>query len=334
MLNNFNTFNNVDLRTLQERQQWTLDQKIYHSLEVIDNFIARMDGKVYLAFSGGKDSTVLMHLCEMVKQDILCVFVNTGCESPSILKFVREMKEEGHNIMTIRPKMTPKQVWEKYGFPLVSKQQAHAIHAIRTNPNTKKAKNFLGMGEPTMFLLSKKWQFLLNTKYESSDMCCMKLKKEPSKRLSKELGLAQITGVMACESLMRQTDYIRGGGCNVFSDNILQSKSMPLSIWMEDDIWEFIKNKNIRIADDYSQGVLRTGCVCCGFGTQFADDTRLEHLYKYHPKYYDMVMNFTNNGVTYREALREVLSVNGLSLPDEQKHKTQQLSLFCDNTFQ
>lgn len=24
----------MDLKTLQERQQWTLDQKIYHSLEV------------------------------------------------------------------------------------------------------------------------------------------------------------------------------------------------------------------------------------------------------------------------------------------------------------
>ena len=33
----------MDLQTLQKRQQWTLDQKIYHSLEVIDNFIARMD---------------------------------------------------------------------------------------------------------------------------------------------------------------------------------------------------------------------------------------------------------------------------------------------------
>lgn len=57
-------------------------------------------------------------------------------------------------------------------------------------------------------------------------------------------------------------------------------------------------------------------------------------LYKNHPKYYDMVMNFMNNGVTYREALREVLAVNGLSLPDEQKHKPQQLSLFDDNSFQ
>ena len=28
-------------------------------------------------------------------------------------------------------------------------------------------------------------------------------------------------------------------------------------------------------------------------------------------------MNYTNNGVKYREAMRKVLAVNGLSLPDE-----------------
>lgn len=101
---------------------------------------------------------------------------------------------------------------------------------------------------------------------------------------------------------------------------------MPLSIWTEDDIWEFIRTKNIRIADDYSKGCLRTGCVACGLGAQFDDDTRLEFLYKNYPKYYNMVMNFTNNGVTYREALREMLAVNGLRLPDEQDKK--QIDLF------
>lgn len=51
---------------LYERQKWTLAQKIDHSLGTIDQFITKMDGKVYLAFSGGKDSTVLMHLCEII----------------------------------------------------------------------------------------------------------------------------------------------------------------------------------------------------------------------------------------------------------------------------
>ena len=36
-----------------------------------------------------------------------------------------------------------------------------------------------------------------------------------------------------------------------------------------------------------------------------------------YPKWYDTFMNYTNNGVTYREAMRKVLAVNGLSLPDE-----------------
>ena len=62
---------------LHERQQWTLAQKIDHSLATIDQFIAKTDGKVYLAFSGGKDSTVLMHLCEVLKKAIPCVFVNS-----------------------------------------------------------------------------------------------------------------------------------------------------------------------------------------------------------------------------------------------------------------
>ena len=31
-----------------------------------------------------------------------------------------------------------------------------------------------------------------------------------------------------------------------------------------------------------------------------------------------MVMNYTNNGVTFREALRKVLAVNSLYLPDEE----------------
>lgn len=36
-----------------------------------------------------------------------------------------------------------------------------------------------------------------------------------------------------------------------------------------------------------------------------------------YPKYYEMVMNYTNNGHTYREAVRKVMQVTGKKLPDE-----------------
>lgn len=122
-------------------------------------------------------------------------------------------------------------------------------------------------------------------------------------------------GVMASESKMRTGRYIRNGGCNVFGE---KPASQPLSIWLEQDIWDYIAKCNLPIADIYHKGATRTGCMGCGFGAQFADDTRFRVLLTNYPKCYDMVMNYTNNGVTFREALRKVLAVNKLYLPDEQ----------------
>ena len=300
---------------LYERQKWTLAQKIDHSLGTIDQFIAKMDRKVYLAFSGGKDSTVLMHLCEIIKKDILCVFVNTGCEYLDIIRFVHECQKDGHNIKIIRPEYKPREVWEKYGFPIISKRVANGVRRVRLNPNNKTSKLVLGeLDSDTIFTLPYKWRYLINEPYDTSDMCCQKLKKDPSYKFQKEFGLYPILGIMASESQLREKAYIRRGGCNVWGEN---ANSHPLSIWTDDDIWQFIRENNIKIADIYNKGARRTGCVACGFGCQFKNDTRLQLLYDLYPKYYEMVMNFTNHGITYRQALRRMLAVNGLSLPDE-----------------
>lgn len=110
---------NMDTKELKERQSWTLEQKIDHSLGVIDQFVSRLDGKVYVGFSGGKDSTVLLDLCRIIKPDIKAVFCNTGNEYPDIVRFVRGLKDtDGYNIEIIYPKMKPQEVFEKYGFPL------------------------------------------------------------------------------------------------------------------------------------------------------------------------------------------------------------------------
>lgn len=83
----------MTIKELQERQGWTFDQKIDHSLGVIEQFLSRTDA--YVSFSGGKDSTVLLDLCRIVKPDIKAAFCNTGNEYPEIVQFVREMKEGG-----------------------------------------------------------------------------------------------------------------------------------------------------------------------------------------------------------------------------------------------
>lgn len=285
-------------------------------MDVISTFVSRMGGldKVYISWSGGKDSTVLLDIARRMYPDILAVFCATGNEYPDIMKFVRDAKKDGANIQIIRPKMTPREVWAKYGFPLVGKDIARYIHDIRSNPNSKSSQ--LRLNKSSRFGISDKWKYLVSEPYDTHNICCHKLKEEPMHRFNKESGRFPIIGVMASESKRREVDYINNGNCNYFNGK--RPKSQPLSIWTDSDIWAYIDRFNLPIAEIYHKGAQRTGCMGCGFGAQFADDTRFRVLLANYPKCYDMVMNYTNNGVTFREALRKVLAVNKLYLPDEQ----------------
>lgn len=55
--------------------------------------------------------------------------MNTGNEYPDIIRFVRHLRDDrGYNIEEIHPKAKPREVWSRYGFPLVSKAQAQSVH--------------------------------------------------------------------------------------------------------------------------------------------------------------------------------------------------------------
>ena len=312
----------MDLKELRERQSWTLHQKIDHSLGVIDQFISRLNGKVYVGFSGGKDSTVLLDLCRIVKPDIKAVFCNTGNEYPDIVRFVRELKNtEGYDIEIIYPTLKPAQVFEKYGFPLISKEVSEKLYYCKHHKDSMRAKIAMGIAPSKWYVLAKKWKPFINSEFDINNACCKKLKKEPFAIYDIKNKVYPILGIMACESEQRKTTYIMQGGCNVFGENGGKSKSLPLSIWLEDDIWAYIRDRGLKIADIYHKGAKRTGCMFCGYGCQFKDDNRLQLCYELYPKMYNHFMNYTNNGVTYREAMRKVLAVNGLFLPDE-KPKT------------
>lgn len=310
----------MDLKELQERQAWDLQKKIDHSLFTIETFLSRTNGQCYVAFSGGKDSTVLLDLVRIIDKDIPAVFVNTGNEWPDIIKFVRHLKnDKGYNIVELHPKMTPRAVWEKFGFPLVSKAQAEYIDRYRRNPIYAKRHQEEAQARGWSFgKVSNRWLFLIDEPYATSNECCTILKKNPSKLYAKQTGRHPILGTMASESDLRRSEYIRRGGCNTFGEKPRDGiRSTPLAIWLDKDIWDYIKLRNLEICGVYYKGAERTGCVGCGFGCYNEGDPRFKLLYQLYPKYYEMVMNYTNNGHKYREAVSKVMMATGMELPDE-----------------
>jgi len=216
----------------------------------------------------------------------------------------------------IKPKMTPEQVFAKYGFPLVSKEQAQYIKEVqRTNSPALLRRRMMGMGtqgKKQFGQIAERWKFLVYAGFQVSDVCCRKLKKDPFLAMAKE-GKFPIMGIMAGESRMRESMYVQRGGCNEFEGK--HKASYPLSIWTDDDIWAYIRKFDVKYCDIYDKGADRTGCVFCGFGANRKEDNRFLLLSEKWPKLYEKCMAYENNGVRYDEALRKI----GANLPDSAK---------------
>jgi len=123
-----------DAETLKQLQSLPLRQKVFETRQRIAEWVKHWgEDKVYISFSGGKDSTVLLDLVRRDYPDIPAVFVNTGLEYPEIVKFVRTID----NVTWLKPKMSFKEVLKKYGYPVVSKRHARKIRYLR-KPLTEK----------------------------------------------------------------------------------------------------------------------------------------------------------------------------------------------------
>lgn len=304
----------MTIQELQARQNWTLSQKIDHAVGTVEAFLSKTGKTPYVSFSGGKDSTVLLDLVRrFVDPNIKAVFCNTGNEYPEIVRFVRKTE----NVTIIRPELTVREVLSKYGFPLISKEQASYIREVRSsNSQALINKRLYGKKVKGSFMgkISDRWQFLVNTPFMVSEKCCECLKKRPFRKYEKETGEVPILGVMASESDLRKHQYIKRGGCNSFKETHLSS--YPISIWTDANIWEYIRLFKIPYSIIYDiPGVEQTGCMFCGFGAHLEKISRFERLYDLHSKAYNLFMNYQNNGITYREALRTI----GVQLPDENR---------------
>ena len=273
------------MRNLAQRMALPLEAKINMTKARIWSWHDHFGGQVYVSFSGGKDRTVLLHLARSIYPDIAAAFCNTGLEYPEIVDFVKQTD----NVAWIKPSLSFKQVIDKYGYPVISKEQAQYIHELRTTKSQKLRDirthgNKWGQGK-----VRKKWLFMLDAPFNISNKCCDYLKKQPFSRYEKDSGLRPMLGNTVGESKHRQLLYIKHG-CNNFG--AARPVSKPMSFWTDDDIWAYIRLYDVACSRIYDYGYKRTGCMFCMFGVHLEQSpNKFQLMHKTHPKQFAYCVN-------------------------------------------
>jgi 3'-phosphoadenosine 5'-phosphosulfate sulfotransferase (PAPS reductase)/FAD synthetase len=282
---------------MKQRQSLPLDCKIKLSLGRIKSWYNHFHGRVHVSFSGGKDSTVLLHLVRSMYPDVRAMFVDTGLEYPEIRKFVSTVD----NVDWVKPSLTFRQTIKKYGYPVVSKAVSCTVRKLtQLNLDPKyRDKLLYGDEKGTAGKLPEKWKFLLKAPFKISDKCCEELKRKPARKYFRQHGTYAYVGVMAEESNWRKLQYLQYG-CNAF--DLKEPKSMPLAFWTEQDVLGYIRKFNVPYSSIYGDivgeeghfectGEKRTGCMFCMFGAHIEKQNRFVRMKKNYPNQFRFCMD-------------------------------------------
>lgn len=198
---------------------------IYEAHELIEKALKEQPESA-VSWSGGKCSTVVLHMALQIKPNILVDFNDTGVEFPETYEFIDYIVDEwGVNLIRLKPKTTFWKCVEKWGFPML-----RGKYDKRTS-------------------LSK----------DGRPMCCQLLKEAPLL----EAGIpSTITGLRVAESRMR-TFGIAQRGQFYYAKTLKRWNWHPIAFWTEEQVWKYHHEHHIPHNKIYNMGHFRCGCWPC-----------------------------------------------------------------------
>ena len=292
----------ISYEVMRQRQDLPLEAKVVFTQKKVREWYEYWHGDVYVSFSGGKDSTVLVDIVKGMYPDVPAVFCNTGLEYPEVKELALKKAD-----VVLKPKMNFRQVIERYGYPVIGKKQARMIWDLQNETEKNRAVcNLHRTGYTTAgkyspsFKLAERWLPLVDAPFKVSERCCNVMKKDPFAAYERQTGRKPFVGTMAEESDMRRASYLKNG-CNAFDAK--HKVSTPIAIWRESDVLEYLLTRNVEYAACYgaiiktqdgykTTGEHRTGCMFCMFGIQFdKEPNRFQRMQRDYPKQYDYCIN-------------------------------------------
>lgn len=312
-------------------------QKLTNAMHRIEELYAETDGKCYVSFSGGKDSTVVLAIVKLCQElytvgDIPAVFSNTGIELGVINDFVEWVKVNYYpNVEIIRPEKSFDWVIKTYGKPIKSKMKSKDLRQYHYGKRSDALLLLLLFGLCRTGKQSVKHKFgdkdlhMLHDDFpiKPSNLCCEYMKKQPFEKYAKDTGkLGAIQGIRIAEGGARDSAAnvrVNSGGklCTWVKHGIIQKA--PIIDWTDEDVEQFIKEYNVPLSDAYTKyGFDRTGCMACPYSRHI--DRDLEYLYNHEPNRYKAAMHW----------LKDVYIAQDVILPFDDEYEKEREQTWVD----
>jgi len=199
---------------------------VFEPMDLIRFALDRHGEKLCVVWSGGRCSTIVLHMALKLKPDIKVLFCDTGVEYPETYEFVKRISQEWNlNLLRAKPRITFWECVERWGFPKIRKS------AVKGSPGTPK--------------------------------CCLWLKEEPTRRVFKEHGLeAELTGLRVVESRPRMWG-IYDRGQYYYAKKYGMWRYHPIAFWPEWKIQSYIDENEVPMSKLYEIIGIRSGCWPC-----------------------------------------------------------------------
>lgn len=315
----------------------SLDDRIRDGCHRIEELYYETQGKCYISFSGGKDSTVLLALVKMCEEiytipenAIPAVFSNTGIEMGVTVDFVKWVKDNYYqNLDVIYPVKPFAWVIENEGKPVRSKIKSEVMHAYQHSRTEASVLNLV-YGKTTTGKTMRKTRIadkdmhMLHDDFPilASNKCCSMMKKKPCRAYEKEHGIKGcFIGIRMAEGGIRKGETLRrvatgGKICTVETSRGI--RKYPIIDWSDQDVDEFINKYNVPISDAYTKyGLDRTGCMACPFAKDVDND--LKYLFYHEPNRYKASMFW----------LKDVYIAQNVELPFDKAYERERESGGC-----
>lgn len=264
-------------KRLNELWKNDLNTKISQSLNLIEKSI--IDSNPVVCWSGGKDSTVALHLSLKIDPNIPVIFVDSGLEHPLTYSYIDYLANELNlNLLVKKANQSFWEVGEKYGWPIFGKSVASNVERAVRSGNIRQQ-------------LSHLENILSRSGARISARCAKYLREDPSKEIERNLCTTlKIVGLRADESRHRVRLWADYGDLYYIKRYYGRNKGIwkvnPIVTWTERDVWEYHEKYKLKFCQIYKLGYPRNGCWSCAMGIFRGQLSRLK---KYDIKFYEML---------------------------------------------